>query len=1141
MSPEQYQSVQDEFLALREVEVSVQNKRLAELRTSSPDIAQQVQLLLAADESAESFLEAPLISRKSAPLLQTTDIRSAPAVDEDDLPDHIGPYRILQKIGEGGHGVVFMAEQMQPLRRRVALKCIKPGMDSNMILARFEAERQALAMMSHPSIANVIDAGSTDSGQPYFVMELVHGMPIDQFCTENELNLDERLNLFRQVCEAVHHAHRKGVIHRDIKPMNVLVTVESGKPLAKVIDFGIAKALHMPLTERTMFTEYGQVIGTLEYMSPEQALMSQSGIDVRSDVYSLGVLLYLLITGETPLSRNELLKQGIWELQKVLRDAVPATPSLRITSGNSALRWRDHSQTPEKWAASVKGDLDWVTMKALAREPEQRYDSAAALGADVINFQQGDSVIARPPSLMYSFRKFVRRNRVTAVIASAVGVSVIVSVLSLAWGYMQSQRNLVNTIAAQSLLREKAEALNSALLTAQSERRRADSNAARLSGMLQKQIVESAWNSARDGDAQAAMSEFADIPDAEREFEHRFVEAAATHFELPVIRRNSSGPIRNFAIHQKSGLAAITTTKSVLEVHDYNNNRLLADVPIPARIPTAIAFSADGQSVLLAGDGATLSLIDWRSGRQVAEQTPGKGGIRSIACDKANHRWLVTTGANYVVALDADDLRVISSTLLPNRITSVAVAPDGSAVFVSGVDGKLFVAQGDQLHDFHVRTLPNGNGTEILAFGWHSGVVWMVDVAGQVTWTSPDASQTDQFVVAIGRIERQLSTAAVGEFGRVYFADLDGQLGTWVPDTRSSIVSDTNKAETPNVQTKLRTFSKPVRHLAFDTITGKLLFGHTAGQVSSLNQSFFERATRQLDPIRNIADSVVVESQQAIITAHSDGELRTWNSTTWLPVKQKTVHNASVYEMDVHVQQNLIASIGADRRLVISGLSDLKPVHELSISWGVRCAAFSHDGRLLASAADASNPEQSREGTVDIWSVETGQVIQRLSGHTNWVTGTVFAAEDDRVVTMSVDGTLKVWAVVDGMCLQTIRISSAGNSTALALSNDGRRAFTGHEDGTVCAWDLVTGSQSSIKVGGSGSVLGICVPSNSDRIVVGNAASPLVDILDASSLKPIASLDAGIGKLVAMKTNDGRSSISVIGENGIPALLPIPE
>jgi len=296
-----------------------------------------------------------------------------------------GPYKLLEQIGEGGFGVVFMSEQQRPLRRKVALKVLKPGMDTRQIIARFEAERQALALMDHPNIARVFDGGETPSGRPYFVMELVHGIPITDFCDQNHLTIRERLGLFVNVCQAIQHAHQKGIIHRDIKPSNVMVTLHDGTPVVKVIDFGIAKATGQQLTDKTLFTNFAQLIGTPLYMSPEQAQLSGLDMDTRSDIYSLGVLLYELLTGLTPFDQARLRTASYDEIRRIILDEEPAKPSTRVSTLGQAgtAASANRKSDPKQLSQLFRGELDWIVMKALEKDRNRRFESASAFAADV--------------------------------------------------------------------------------------------------------------------------------------------------------------------------------------------------------------------------------------------------------------------------------------------------------------------------------------------------------------------------------------------------------------------------------------------------------------------------------------------------------------------------------------------------------------------------------------------------------------------------------------------------------------------------------------------------------------------------------------------------------------------------------------
>ena len=599
--------------ALRLNSASERNDFLEDVCRGDSELRQRLEALLMAHEAPMAELEPP------GSISETIDWAECERVG-----GRIGPYKLLQQIGEGGMGVVFMAEQIEPVKRRVAVKIIKPGMDSRRIVARFEAERQAIAMMDHPNIAKVLDAGTTGAGRPYFVMELVNGLPINEYCDQKKLPPRERLSLFVAVCKGIQHAHQKGIIHRDLKPSNILVADYDETPVPKIIDFGVAKAVGQQLTDKTVFTEFGQIIGTLEYMSPEQAKRNQIDVDTRSDIYSLGIVLYSLLTGETPFEAQRL-KDVAWEeMLRIIREEDPVLPSLKLSSSQKLAEAATNRQVdPSKLPSLVRGDLDWIVMKSLQKDRSRRYASANELAEDVSRHLSAEPVLARPPSLLDRCEKFIQRNRASVLAASLAVLAVSLTVLFVA----RQQRQVLlekssRTSRLSSNLQQASLALGKALnvpLGLSTEWGAVESWQEQIGQLLNEGPVESEMAEL----AEQTLGEIAKAR-AERELGDTIEEvllAGATNMDLKSWQQMKTRLEELFA---KNGMDLITTPPDEVA-------RRIRSNPFSSRWTDALELwvGTQGQMASLGGPKLTkASMQPWAEAMYAADSDPLRTGIR---------------------------------------------------------------------------------------------------------------------------------------------------------------------------------------------------------------------------------------------------------------------------------------------------------------------------------------------------------------------------------------------------------------------------------------------------------------------------------------------------------------------------------
>jgi WD40 repeat protein len=1072
------------------------------------ELRRRVEGLLGAFERAGGFLIEPAV-----PLPPRTSPLTLPPTEKPG--DRIGRYKLLEKIGEGGCGVVYVAEQEEPVRRRVALKIIKLGMDTKQVIARFEAERQALALMDHPNIAKVLDAGATETGRPYFVMELVRGIKITEFCDQSKLTTVERLHLFIQVCQAIQHAHQKGIIHRDIKPSNILVTIsEPGSAgVPKVIDFGIAKATQGRLTDHTIYTAFEQFLGTPAYMSPEQAVMTSLDIDTRSDIYSLGVLLYELLTGKTPFEQKELLAAGLDEMRRTIREKEPVKPSTRLTQDLASTSSRQQLEL----VRLVRGDLDWIVMKCLEKDRARRYSTANGLAADIQRHLSDEPVVARPPSKLYEFQKTVRRHK----FGFAAGAAIIAV---LAIGLVMSTLEAVRATRAergQNHSREEAERARDAARTQEQranesaeQARRQQRLASEQELLARRRFYAAQMNLAMQAWEAGDVARTLDLLETQRP---QLGQQDLRSFEWYYLWRLCNARLYRVLYGRMESVTRVAFSPNGRTLASASQDGTICFWDVSSGQETrvlktgctvwSIAFTPDGKILASGGPDKLVSLRDVSSGQLRGTLTGHQGQIRTLAISP-DGKTLASGGDNDAVRLWNLDTGVeLTNFPVRGTTTTMGFSPDGS-ILASGANWgsqggtiNLFPSQGhfpSRIQFDHIRALawsPDGktlattSGLNIEFWNASTGrrlarlkglspslmtsLTYLPDGETLAScgldrvirlWPVNSTNQDKVKPLALGAHLAPASCLAVSKDGTMLASgSADGSIKLWniaetqeMVDARTAFAFDCGNPNNIDVYRPFLLLPLPDHETALAmTKDGAEIRDIVSGQ----KKGMLVGAT---------GFGALSPDGKLLATGSAIGMVKLWDIPSGRTLAFVKAHPSGVgfpaiafsrdgktlftgaYEYDT-------AAAAGDERLNELKVWDvgggLKLIRTLDLPLaGISALGCSPDGKWLAAAV-----RHQQVVILDASTFRTVRVLELGSGSFETLV-TVFSPDSKLLATGGESGSVMLWDVQTGRLKVTLR----GHTTTvftIAFSPDGSTVATGSGDQTVRLWDTATGQE----------------------------------------------------------------------------------
>jgi eukaryotic-like serine/threonine-protein kinase len=944
-----------------------------------------------------------------------------------------GRYTLLEVLGEGGMGTVYRAGQTEPVKRQVALKLIKIGMDSRAVLARFDAERQALALMDHPNIARVYDGGTTAAGQPFFVMELVSGVPITEYCDRERISVRARLELFVSVCQAVQHAHQKGIIHRDLKPGNVLVTEVDGRPTPKVIDFGVAKATEFKLTDQSL-ADAGAIVGTPTYMSPEQADPSSMDIDTRTDVYALGVILYELLAGSPPIDAKQFKHGAILEMLLMVLEIEPPSPSTRVSTAEALPSIAaSRGIEPEQLKRALRGDLDWIVMKALEKDRARRYETANGFAADVLRHLAYEPVLAAPPSRAYRLRRFVRKHRAAVVAVSLVVLALVGGIAGTTWGLIRADIRRAEAERARAAEAERVKERDEAVKVSDA---RADELKYRL-GISEFLLASEAY---KDGDVILAADRLDKVPPAQRCWEWSYLKRLTRGGLFTLYGHTDHVTEAKFS---PDGSRIVTgSADRTARVWDARTGTNLLELKGHHGKVVSATFSPDGTRVVTGSLDRTAKIWDAKSGTLVLDLKGHTSPLSGAAFSRDGSRIVTGSWDSTARVWDAR----AGTTLLELKghtgaVLSAAFSPDGSRIVTSGNFGlaKVWDARA---------------GTTLLELkGGNIGQVWSATF-------SPDGLR-----IVTGGLDRTV---------RVW----DAQAGTLLLELKGHTYIVNSAMFSPD-GSRIMTASDDRTARVWDSRSGTLLLelkGHT-GEVTSASFSpdgervvtcSWDRTVKIWDARTETAPLVLKGQRSAvwsasfspdgarIVTASRSYErtARVWDARSGMTLLELRGHSNDLLSAAFSPDGMRIVTCGGDRTAKVWDARSGTTLIVLRAQVGdMESAAFSPDGTRIVTGGGSRN----RPGEAKVWDARTGNPLLELKGHTGAVLSAAFSPHGSRIVTGSVDRTARVWDARSGTTLLELK-GHTGAVQSATFSPDGTRIVTGGVDPMAKVWDARNGA-----------------------------------------------------------------------------------